>query len=56
MMQFIPMEKFVWTMESIRYIKTDMESTRRKIENNPAKPKYIQTEIGNGYRMSERDK
>ena len=30
-----------------------MASTRRKIENNPAKPKYIETEIGIGYRMKE---
>ena len=33
-----------------------MASTRRKIENNPAKPEYILTEIGIGYRMRERDK
>ena len=28
-----------------------MASTRRKIENNPAKPEYILTEIGIGYCM-----
>lgn len=33
-----------------------MASTRRKIENNPAKPEYILTEIGIDYRMRERDK
>ena len=33
-----------------------MASTRRKIENNPAKPEYILTEIGIGCRMLERGK
>ena len=33
-----------------------MASTRRKIENNPAKPEYILTETGIDYRMRERDK
>ena len=33
-----------------------MASTRRKIENNPAKPEYILTEIGSGCRMLERGK
>ena len=31
-------------------------TTGRKIENNPAKPEYILTEIGVGYRMKESDK
>lgn len=30
-----------------------MAGLRRKIEKNPAKPRYILTEIGVGYRMSE---
>ena len=30
-----------------------MASLRRKIEETPAKPRYIQTEIGIGYRMAE---
>ena len=37
-------------------LRSVMASTRRKIENNPAKPEYILTEIGIGYRMRERDK
>lgn len=31
-----------------------MAGLRRKIEENPAKPQYLQTEIGIGYRMLER--
>ena len=30
-----------------------MAGLRRKIENNPAKPRYILTEIGVGYRLSD---
>ena len=30
-----------------------MASLRRKIEKNPAKPRYIHTEIGIGYRLSD---
>ena len=30
-----------------------MTNIRRKIETNPADPKYIFTEVGVGYRMSE---
>lgn len=39
-----------------RVLRSVMASTRRKIENNPAKPEYILTEIGVGYRMRENDK
>ena len=42
--------------EDTQVLRSVMASTRRKIENNPAKPEYIQTEIGIGYRMRERDK
>lgn len=31
-----------------------MAGVRRKIEENPAKPRFISTEIGVGYRMNER--
>ncbi|MGN0312978.1 MAG: response regulator [Lachnospiraceae bacterium] len=39
--------------EDTQVLRSVMASTRRKIENNPAKPDYIQTEIGVGYRMRE---
>ena len=42
--------------EDTQVLRSVMVSTRRKIENNPAKPEYIRTEIGIGYRMRERDK
>lgn len=32
-------------------LRTLMAALRRKIENNPAKPRYIMTEIGVGYRL-----
>ena len=44
------------TCEDTQVLRSVMASTRRKIENNPAKPEYILTEIGIGYRMRERDK
>ena len=34
-------------------LRTLMASLRRKIEQNPAKPRYILTEIGVGYRLSD---
>jgi two-component system KDP operon response regulator KdpE len=34
-------------------LRTLMTGLRRKIEDNPAKPKYIITEIGVGYRMKD---
>ena len=42
--------------EDTQVLRSVMASTRRKMENNPAKPEYILTEIGIGYRMRERDK
>ena len=42
--------------EDTQVLRSVMASTRRKIENNPAKPEYVQTEIGIGYRMREKDK
>ena len=32
-----------------------MANIRRKIEKNPAEPKYIFTEVGVGYRMIDGD-
>lgn len=37
--------------EDTQVLRSVMASTRRKIEENPAKPEYIQTEISVGYRM-----
>lgn len=34
-------------------LRVNMANIRRKIESNPAEPKYIKTEIGVGYRMVE---
>lgn len=36
-------------------LRVNMAHIRRKIEKNPAEPKYIFTEIGVGYRMREQD-
>lgn len=36
-----------------RILRVNMANIRRKIEENPAQPKYIFTEIGIGYRMLE---
>ena len=32
-----------------------MANIRRKIEDNPSEPRYIITEVGVGYRMTEED-
>lgn len=40
--------------EDTQVLRSVMASTRRKIERNPAKPEYIETEIGIGYRMKDR--
>ena len=36
-------------------LRVNMAKIRRKIEDNPAVPTYIFTEIGVGYRMREAD-
>ena len=36
-----------------RILRVNMANIRRKIEENPAEPKYIFTEVGVGYRMSD---
>lgn len=36
-------------------LRVNMANIRRKIEQNPADPKYIFTEVGVGYRMAEED-
>ncbi|MGM9940623.1 MAG: response regulator [Bulleidia sp.] len=42
--------------EDTQVLRSVMASTRRKIEDNPARPQYILTEIGVGYRMKEMDR
>jgi len=36
-----------------RILRVNMANIRRKIEENPAEPKYIFTEVGVGYRMAD---
>ena len=36
-------------------LRVNMANIRRKIEQNPAEPKHIFTEVGVGYRMAERE-
>lgn len=46
--------KEIWgnTLESdVASLRVFMATLRKKIEENPAKPKYIQTHVGVGYRM-----
>ena len=40
---------------SNQILRVNMANIRRKIEQNPAEPKYIFTEVGVGYRMVEGD-
>ena len=37
-------------------LRVNMANIRRKLEKNPAEPKYIFTEIGVGYRMVDPDR
>jgi two-component system KDP operon response regulator KdpE len=37
----------------IQALRVNMANIRRKLEQNPAEPKYIVTEVGVGYRMTE---
>ncbi len=47
--------KEIWGLYSSdsHTLRVNMANIRRKIESNPGKPKYIMTEMGVGYRMSE---
>ncbi len=38
-----------------RILRVNMANIRRKLEKNPAEPRYIYTEIGVGYRMAEEE-
>ena len=39
--------------EDNQILRVNMANIRRKLEKNPAQPKYIYTEVGVGYRMAE---
>ncbi len=48
----------IWGPQSVgnnQILRVNMVNIRRKIEENPAVPKYIFTEVGVGYRMIESD-
>lgn len=47
--------KEIWGPYSneIQALRVNMANIRRKLEDNPAEPKYIVTEVGVGYRMLE---
>lgn len=50
------LKKEIWgplSGEDNQILRVNMANIRRKIEANPAEPKYILTEIGVGYRMVE---
>jgi Response regulators consisting of a CheY-like receiver domain and a winged-helix DNA-binding domain len=40
---------------SNQILRVNMANIRRKIEENPAQPKYVFTEVGVGYRMTQRE-
>lgn len=44
-----------YTDDDNKILRVNMANIRRKIEVNPAEPKYIYTEVGVGYRMCEED-
>ena len=48
--------KEVWGVANIQqthYLRVYMNQLRQKLEENPARPKYFQTELGVGYRLVE---
>lgn len=50
--------KAIWGPNAVgnnQILRVHMANIRRKIEKNPADPKYIFTEMGVGYRMAESD-
>ena len=50
--------KEIWgpyTKGDNQILRVNMANIRRKIEDNPSEPRYIITEVGVGYRMTEED-
>ncbi len=50
------MMKFVWgpyIPDNNQILRVNMANIRRKLEENPAEPQYILTEMGLGYRMAD---
>ena len=49
--------KAVWGLGSMSSLtlRVNMSNLRKKIEENPVEPRFIQTEIGVGYRMKEQE-
>ena len=50
--------KEIWgpyTKGDNQILRVNMANIRRKIEDNPSEPRYIITEVGVGYRMTEQD-
>ena len=41
--------------ENNQILRVNMANIRRKIEQNPAQPQYVFTEVGVGYRMRENE-
>ena len=56
MMTYSAIIKGVWGRSdegSVKRLQVNMANIRRKIEEDPAQPQYIFTEVGVGYRMAE---
>ncbi|MDD3192814.1 MAG: response regulator transcription factor [Oscillospiraceae bacterium] len=49
---------YVWgpyLTDDNKILRVNMANIRRKLEKNPAEPRYIQTEMGVGYRIADED-
>ena len=44
-----------FALKDNQILRVNMANIRRKLEKNPADPKYIFTEVGVGYRMAEEE-
>lgn len=47
----------VWEvyLDDLQVVRVNVANIRRKIEKNPAQPRYIQTEVGVGYRLVNKE-